>query len=93
MAVSYSNLWKTLNNQNLKKTDLREIVGLSSSTIAKLSQNKTVTTDVLNRIGIALNCNIEDIIEIQHDENTETTNPDGDSVHTVISVLKAGLHF
>lgn len=87
MAVSYSNLWKTLNNKNLKKTDLREIVGLSSSTIAKLSQNKTVTTDVLNRIGIALNCNIEDIIEIQHDENTETTNPDGASVHTVISLF------
>lgn len=38
MAISYRKLWKTLGDQNLKKTDLIEKIGLSSSTIAKLSQ-------------------------------------------------------
>ncbi len=67
MAISYRNLWKTLADQNMKKTDLIGMVGLSSSTIAKLSQNRTVTTDVLDRIGLALCCNIEDIVEIEHE--------------------------
>lgn len=71
MAINYRQLWKTLSDQNLKKTDLIEKVGLSSSTIAKLSQNKTVTTDVLDRIGLALDCNIQDILEIEHNAETE----------------------
>lgn len=66
MAICYRRLWKTLSDQGLKKTDLIGKVGLSSSTIAKLSQNKTVTTDVLDRIGLALNCNVDDILEIEH---------------------------
>lgn len=65
MAISYRRLWKLLIDLNLKKTDLRTKAGLSSSTIAKLSQNKVVQTDVLDRVCMALNCNIEDIMEIE----------------------------
>lgn len=64
MAISYRRLWKLLIDLNLKKTDLRQKAGLSSSTIAKLSQNRTVQSDVLDRICVALNCEIEDIMEI-----------------------------
>ena len=67
MPTNYRKLWKRLADMNLKKTDLNNKVGLSSSTIAKLSQNKTVTTDVLDRICINLGCNIEDIVEIETD--------------------------
>ncbi len=69
MPISYRRLWKTLNDRNLKKTDLIEKVGLSSSTIAKLSQNKTVTTEILDRLCVALDCKIEDILEIERDES------------------------
>lgn len=65
MAISYRRLWKLLIDLDLKKTDLRTKAGLSSSTIAKLSQNKTVQSDVLDRICVALNCKIEDIMEIE----------------------------
>jgi len=51
----------------MKKTDLRVRAGLSSATVAKLSQNKVVQSDVLDRICIALDCNIEEIMEIQHE--------------------------
>lgn len=87
MAVSYRNLWRTLNEQNLKKTDLIEMVGLSSSTIAKLSQNRTVTTDVLDRIGLALDCNIEDILEIERDSTPTTALSVEKSTHTVVSLF------
>lgn len=67
MAISYRRLWKLLIDLDLKKTDLRKKAGLSSSTVAKLSQNKTVQSDVLDRICIALDCKIEDIMEIEHE--------------------------
>ncbi len=87
MAVSYRNLWRTLNELNLKKTDLIEMVGLSSSTIAKLSQNRTVTTDVLDRIGLALDCNIEDILEIERDSAPVTALSVEDPTYTVVSLF------
>ena len=67
MAINYRRLWKLLIDMDLRKTDLREKAKLSSATIAKISQNKVVQSDVLDRICLALNCNIEDIMEIEHD--------------------------
>ena len=87
MAITYRKLWKTLADQNLKKTDLKEKVGLSFSTIAKLSQNKTVTTDVLDRIGLALNCDIDDILEIEHSDEANTVTEIGNKNYSVISMF------
>lgn len=50
MATSYKNLWKLLIERDMKKKDLRMLTGLSSSTVAKLSKNKSVSTDVLAKI-------------------------------------------
>ena len=88
MAISYCRLWKTLNDRNLKKTDLIAKVGLSSATIAKLSQNKNVTTDVLDRIGLTLGCDIEDILEIEHSGCYNYDMKKGDLPHfTVVSMF------
>lgn len=74
MAVNYRRLWKKLIDLDMNKTDLGDKVGLSSSTIAKLSQNKPVMTDVLDRICVALSCDIEDIMEIERDIPTIPSN-------------------
>ena len=63
MAVSYDNLWKLLIDRKINKTDLRDIVGISNGTLAKLSKNEYVALSVLERICLALGCNIQDIIE------------------------------
>ena len=68
MSVSYNRLWKLLIDKNMNKTTLREQSKLSSSTIAKLSKNQNVTTDVLVRICKTLKCDISDILEISNDE-------------------------
>ncbi len=62
--LSYNKLWKLLIDKNINKTDLHEITGLSQSTITKLSKGENVNTDVLERICVALNCKIEDIVEV-----------------------------
>lgn len=64
MAVSYKRLWKLLIDKDMKKKDLQKLSGISSSSIAKLGRNETVTTELLEKICIALNCELSDIAEI-----------------------------
>lgn len=47
MRVSYNKLWKLLIDKEMKKSQLREAVGASKSTFAKLSKNQNVTLPVL----------------------------------------------
>ncbi|HIS43770.1 MAG TPA: helix-turn-helix transcriptional regulator [Candidatus Scatomorpha merdigallinarum] len=64
MAVSYRKLWKMLIDRDMKKTDLRIASGISTNALAKLGKNERVTTDVLDKICCALDCDVGDIMEI-----------------------------
>jgi len=68
MSVSYKKLWKLLIDKDMKKKDLREAAGISTSSMAKLGKNENVTTDVLVKICKALKCDISDIMEIIDDD-------------------------
>lgn len=69
MAFNYNKLWKLLIDKNLKRNDLEKMTGLSHSTMAKLSKGENVNTVVLERICNALNCNIQDIVELEVEKN------------------------
>lgn len=71
MKVSYKKLWKLLIDRDMKKRDLQETAGISSSSIAKLSKNEYVSMDVLVKVCTALNVDFADVIEIVSDENIE----------------------
>lgn len=64
MAVSYKKLWKLLIDKDIKKKDLSSMAGVSPATITKMGKNGHVTTEVLLKICTALECRIEEIIEI-----------------------------
>ena len=64
MAVSYKKLWILLIEKNMKKTDLRIQSGISTGALAKLGKNENVNTKVFAKICKALNCKIEDIMEM-----------------------------
>ena len=64
MAVSYKKLWKLLIDKDIKKKDLSAKAGISPATITKMGKGGHVTTDVLVKICTALNCTIDDIMEI-----------------------------
>lgn len=64
MAVSYKKLWKLLIDRDMKKGDLCRIADISTASVTKMGKNGYVTTEILDKICIALDCNIEDIIEI-----------------------------
>jgi len=64
MIISYKKLWKLLIDRDLKKKDLREMAGISPSTIAKLGRNENINTEVIIKICKALKCDICDMMEI-----------------------------
>lgn len=68
MAISYRKLWIQLINRNMKKKDLRIGAGITTNALAALGKDERVTTDVLNKICIALKCDIGDIMEIIPDD-------------------------
>lgn len=62
--VSYKPLWKTLLDREMTKTQLREKIGCSTSTLARLSKNEFVGLDLICKICYALNCKIEEVVEV-----------------------------
>ncbi|WBB30606.1 helix-turn-helix domain-containing protein [Parvimonas micra] len=61
---SYKRLFKKLIDLDMTNNELMEKAKVSKSTFYKMKNGQNVTTDVLLRICNALDCNIEDIIEI-----------------------------
>ena len=64
MAVSYKKLWKLLIDKDIKKKDLCAKAGISPATITKMCKGGHVTTEVLLKICTALDCGVDDIMEI-----------------------------
>lgn len=67
MGMNYNKLWKLLIDKNMMKKDLRQQAGLSSNVIAKMGKGGDVSTEVLRKICIALDCDLDDIVEIEKD--------------------------
>lgn len=63
MAANYARLWKLLIDRNINKTTLRELSGISTGTLAKLGKNKYVSTEVLDKICTALDCEVGEVID------------------------------
>ena len=63
MQPSYKKLWKMLIDRDMSKADLRDAAGVNSASIAKLTNESNITTDVLLKICTALDYKVEDIME------------------------------
>ena len=64
MAISYNKLWKLLIDKGMTRTQLQKAAEMSSTTLAKLGKNETVSMDVMLRICKVLDCGFEDIIDV-----------------------------
>lgn len=68
MAVSYKKLWKVLIDKEMRKTDLIKKAGISANVIAKLGKGEHVSMESLEKICLALECNIGDIMDVEDKE-------------------------
>ena len=83
MAVSYKKLWKLLIDKDMKKKDLCAKAGISPASVTKMGRNGHVTTEILLKICTALDCRIEDVLEIAN-QNIDHLIP----LANTLSVLK-----
>lgn len=60
---SYKPLWKKLIDENMTKTELKEKIGISPTTLATMGKDEYVAMSILDKICNALNCNINEVIE------------------------------
>ncbi len=67
--ITYKKLWKILIDKEMSKKDLSKLADLSQQTINKLNHGEIVTTETLEKICIALNCNIGDICDVKKCDN------------------------
>ena len=65
MAVSYNGLWKLLIDKNKKKTDLIDEIGISSSTLAKMSKGDEISLSILSKICEKYDCDYADLISYE----------------------------
>ena len=73
LKVSYKPLWKLLIDRDMKKKrynplasqgkDLSARAGVSPASLTKMGKNGHVTTEVLMKICMALDCQIGDVME------------------------------
>ena len=73
--ISYKKLWKLLIDKDMLKKDLAQKAQISPMSIAKLSKNENVNTEILQKICNALECDVCDIMEmVESNSNTEGEN-------------------
>ena len=63
MKLSYNKLWKLLIDKGMTKTEMRLKADISTTTLAKLGKNETVSVEVLLKICKVLECNVGDIMD------------------------------
>ena len=65
MAASYKKLFKLLIDRDMKKKELAEKASISIATITKMGKDgAVVSSDVLVKICTALDCTMDDIVDI-----------------------------
>ena len=64
MKLSYNKLWKLLIDKGMTKTEMRLKADISTTTLAKLGKNETVSMEVLLKICDVLDCNVGDIMDV-----------------------------
>ena len=65
MAASYKKLFKLMIDREMKSKDLAAKAGISPTTLAKMKKDgAVVSVEVLVKICTALECTMDDIVEI-----------------------------
>ena len=71
MTLSYNKLWKLLIDKGMTKTEMRLKADVSTTTLAKLGKNETVSMEVLLKICKVLECNVGDIMDVINEEKQD----------------------
>lgn len=63
MAVTYKKLFHLMIDKNISNAELMEKAGFSANIITRLKRNYYLSLDTIEKICLALNCSVDDILE------------------------------
>ncbi len=69
--IRFDKLWEIMNQKGVSTYTLREKYGIDGKTINRLKNNKNTETKTLNKLCVALNCRLEDIVEYVEQEDEQ----------------------
>lgn len=65
MAINYKPLWVLLAKNDMNKTELSKVAKISTNAVAKMGKNEYVSLQTLEKICLALNCQLNDVVNIE----------------------------
>ena len=65
--IIFDRLWNTMKDKNISQYTLIHTHGISESQLTRLRKNGIVKTEILNKLCVILDCNIEDVCEFIKD--------------------------
>ncbi|MCV3743846.1 helix-turn-helix transcriptional regulator [Ureaplasma sp. ES3154-GEN] len=65
MNISYKPLWRQLLDKDMKKVDLMKLGNFSPNLMANMSKDKFISLKNIVKICEALNCKLDDVIELK----------------------------
>ena len=68
MYISYKKLWMKLAGLEMRKKDLCALANISSASVTKMGKGGHVTSEILMKICVALDCTFDEIAEIVREE-------------------------
>ena len=70
-TISYKKLFKLMIDRDMRKKDLIQSAGISSTSMSKLARGETVSLEVLVKVCSALNVDIGDVMELVPEQKPE----------------------
>lgn len=71
MAVKYDKLFHLLIDRKITNAQLAQKAGVSANIITRLKRDQYISMESIERLCVALNCGVDDILEFIPDENKE----------------------
>ena len=64
MAISYKPLWHLLVEKEMNKENLKKVANITSNIVSRMSKDAYVNLESIEKICLAMDCKIEDVVEI-----------------------------
>lgn len=64
MAVCYDKLFHLMIDKKISNVQLKDMAGVSANIITRLKRDEYISTESIEKICLALNCGVDDILEI-----------------------------
>ncbi len=71
MAISYKPLWHLLVEKEMNKEDLKKAANITSNIVSRMSKNSYINLDSIEKICLALDCEIADVVEIVREDSND----------------------